>query len=78
LSRDETNDDPIDSDLDADDDPDGPATDVCASCGREILADTIACPYCGEVTDKPARAPGWVFWAAVALLAAMALAWAVR
>lgn len=65
-------------------DPEGPSAEDldrfgdefvrCGSCGREVYDQAEVCPRCGGPVAGPGRAtPGWIAWAAVAVLAAFVL-----
>jgi ribosomal protein L32 len=61
--------DPSDLDDDLDDTP----TTECPNCGREILYDTVACPYCGEYPEREVKHTPWWVWFGVVLALAGAV-----
>jgi DNA-directed RNA polymerase subunit RPC12/RpoP len=64
-------DDPLEADQDDDWHADEAlATDRCAACGREIIADVVQCPYCGEYAPVPVRSrpTAWVRNTALAVV----------
>ena len=68
--------------MDGDDEPE--LTVKCSSCGQRIWADAERCPKCGALFAEAAwkgqkagelpSVPGWIWWTAIALLAAF-LVW---
>lgn len=70
---DEIDEGPDPSDLHPDESEDDSPTDECPHCGREIHADTIGCPYCGESPDRQGQAWSWWVWVGIVAAGAVLL-----
>ena len=68
---------PHPSEMDSSDDPD---LDVCPHCRKLISEDAERCPHCGDyvsLSDAPVSRPAWLLIAAIIVLMAVLLAWAL-